>query len=97
MVITEKKTNNLIELNSEQIILRITSFSAACGGVSERIKNKKFPYPDKRDKCVNEFAFYQKANPNLLNSRRFPATCCGELQYKGTIDVCQSCYKYTNG
>jgi hypothetical protein len=20
-----------------------------------------------RDKCVNEFAFYQKANPNLLN------------------------------
>jgi len=27
-----------------------------------------FPNPDKRDKCVNEFAFYQKAISNLLKT-----------------------------
>jgi len=47
---------------------------------SERIKNKNIPYPDKRDKCVSDIAFYQKAISNLLNSRRFTATSCGELQ-----------------
>ena len=51
------------ELNSERIILRITSFPAACGGVSERIKSTIFLTPvngispTKGDKCVNEIIF----------------------------------------
>ncbi len=66
-----------------------------CGELnSERIKNKFFPYPDKRDKCVNEIIFWQKIISNLLNSRRFPVACCGELQYlaqfmKRTVDCCK--------
>ena len=40
----------------------------------------------KGDKCDNEVAFYKKAQKivsNLLNNRRFPATCCGELHLPG--------------
>jgi hypothetical protein len=34
---------------------------------SPRGNKFKFANPAMRDKCVNEFAFYQKANSNLLN------------------------------
>jgi hypothetical protein len=34
---------------------------------SPRENKFKLTNPDKRDKCVNEFAFLRKANSNLLN------------------------------